>query len=189
LKQRKQRLNSIKSESKSQYLQKMFMRKILVGIVFFVSLASCGIYSHSGASIPADATTFSVNYIVNNASIVAPTLSQVLTEKLKTKCINESGLKLTNAVGDLHFSGKITDYKTAPAGIQGNQTTAVNRLTVSVEMVFENSLDSSKNFTQVFTNFVDFDAQQDFASIEQSLITKVTDGLVQDVFNKAFINW
>jgi hypothetical protein len=167
----------------------MLIRNLFIGFCLLIGICSCNIYSHSGASVPADATTFSVAYMVNNASIVAPTLSQELTEKLKTKCINESGLKLTNAVGDFHFSGKITDYKTAPSGIQGNQTTAVNRLSVSVEVVFENRLDSSKNFTQVFSNFVDFDAQQDFASIEQSLIGKITDGLIQDVFNKAFINW
>ncbi len=167
----------------------MLTRKILIGFCLLVSITACNIYSHSGASVPADATTFSVDYIVNNASIVAPTLSQVLTEKLKTKCINESGLKLTNTIGDFHFSGKITEYNTAPSGIQGNQTTAVNRLSVSVEIVFESKLDSSKNFTQVFSNFVDFDAQQNFASVEQSLIGKITDGLVQDVFNKAFINW
>lgn len=167
----------------------MMIRKLLIGFGLLMGIASCHIYSHSGASVPADAATFSVAYMVNNSSIVAPTLSQELTEKLKTKCINESGLKLTNAIGDFHFSGKITDYKTAPSGIQGNQTTAVNRLSVSVEVVFENRLDSSKNFTQLFTNFVDFDAQQDFATVEQSLIGKITDGLVQDVFNKAFINW
>ena len=167
------------------------MKKTLFILLAFglTLFSSCGIYSHSGASIPADAKTFSVNYIVNNASIVAPTLSQVLTEKIKTKFINETGLKLTTGEGDLHFTGKITDYKTAPSAIQGNQTTAVNRLTVSVEITFENRLDPTKNFNQTFTNFTDFDAQQNFATVEQGLIVKVTDGLVQDIFNKAFINW
>ncbi|MFN9583301.1 MAG: hypothetical protein ACK566_11655, partial [Bacteroidota bacterium] len=89
--------------------------------------SGCGIYSHTGASIPPEAKTFSVDYIGTVSSIVAPTLSQVLTEKLKQKFINETQLKLAQSDGDFQFSGKITNYTTAPVGIQGNQTNAVNR--------------------------------------------------------------
>ncbi|MFN5922150.1 MAG: hypothetical protein ACK45I_12685, partial [Bacteroidota bacterium] len=62
--------------------------------------SGCGIYSHTGASIPPEAKTFSVDYIGNVSSIVAPTLSQVLTEKLKQKFINETQLKLAQSDGD-----------------------------------------------------------------------------------------
>lgn len=149
----------------------------------------CGIYSQSGASIHPDAKTFSVSYIPNNATIVAPTLSQTLTERIKTKFINETPLKLTTGEGDLHFSGKILSYVTAPVAIQGNQTNAVSRLTVTVEITCDNKLEESKSFTQTFSNFTDFDSKSDFTSIERDLITKICDGLVQDIFNKAFINW
>ena len=167
----------------------MRLIKFILLLLLGVNFSSCGIYSQSGASIPPDAKTFSVAFIVNNASIVAPTLSQVLTEKIKTKFINETPLKLTTGEGDLHFSGKITNYMTAPAGIQGNQQNAINRLTVIVEITFENKKDETKNFTQSFSNFTDFNSTENFAAIEGTLITKICDGLVQDIFNKAFINW
>lgn len=162
---------------------------VLFLFTLLLFLSGCGIYTQSGASIHPDAKTFSVSYINNNAPIVAPTLSQTLTERIKTKFINETQLKLTSTEGDLQFSGKILTYSTAPVAIQGNQTNALNRLTVTVEITCENRLEESKNFTQTFTNFTDFDAQANFASIEQGLITKICDGLVQDIFNKAFINW
>ncbi len=172
-------------------LKNKWVRKSTALIFLFCLglLSSCGVYTQSGASIHPEAKTFSVAYIVNNATIVAPTLSQVLTERLKTKFINETPLKLTNNEGDMHFSGKITSYVTTPVAITGNQTNAVNRLTVTVEITCDNKLDETKSFTQTFSNFTDFDAQQDFASIEATLITRVCDGLVQDIFNKAFINW
>ncbi|MCG9881309.1 MAG: LPS assembly lipoprotein LptE [Bacteroidia bacterium] len=161
---------------------------ILAAISLF-SFSGCGIYSQSGASIHPDAKTFSVAYIVNRASIVAPTLSQTLTERIKTKFINETPLKLTNEIGDLHFSGKITAYVTAPIAIQGNQTNALSRLTLTVEITCDNKLEEDKSFTQTFSNFTDFDSQLNFATIEQDLINKICDGMVQDIFNKAFINW
>jgi hypothetical protein len=162
-------------------LQRFLALFALLGIVLVYG--SCGVYTQSGASIHPDAKTFSVGYIVNNATIVAPTLSQVLTERIKTKFINETPLKLTTAEGDMHFTGKITSYTTAPAAI------TVNRLTVTVEITCDNRLEPDKSFTQSFSNFVDFDAQQDFATLENGLIAKISEGLVQDIFNKAFINW
>lgn len=157
--------------------------------LLLIQLSACGVYTQSGASIHPDAKTFSVDYITNNASIVAPALSQTLSEKIKTKFINETPLKLTTNEGDLHFSGKIMSYVTAPVAIQGNQTNAISRLTVIVEITCDNKLEESKTFTQTFTNFTDFDASLDFATIERDLINKICDGMVQDIFNKTFINW
>ncbi len=152
-------------------------------------LSGCGIYSHTGASVPPDAQTVSVSYITNMASIVNPLLSQNMAEKLRQKFVNETPLKLTQSDGDLTFSGKILTYDIKPAAIQGNQTNALNRLTISIEVVFENKKAVDKNFTKTFTNNIDFDAADNFQAREAELSGKVTDMIVQDIFNAAFINW
>ena len=152
-------------------------------------LTGCGFYSHTGASVPPNAKTFSVEYINNVASIVMPSLSQVLTEKLKSRFINETTLKLTQQDGDVRFNGKILNYTTSPVAVQGNQQNAVNRLTLTIEITYQNTKDETKNFTQQFSNFVDYPASENFSAVEIDLVNKLTDILVQDVFNKAFINW
>ena len=48
-----------------------------------VLLQSCGIYSFSGASIPPEMKTVTVNFFENNAPLVVPYLSQQFTERLK----------------------------------------------------------------------------------------------------------
>jgi tRNA-Thr(GGU) m(6)t(6)A37 methyltransferase TsaA len=48
-----------------------------------IFLASCGIYSFTGASIPADAETVSVAYFTTKATNTPATLNQTLTEGLK----------------------------------------------------------------------------------------------------------
>lgn len=168
-------------------ISRFYILFITAGLLFVHS--GCGFYSHTGASVPPDAKTFTVAYIPNLASIVSPTLSQRLTERLKQKCINETQLKLASADGDLQFSGKIVDYKTAPVGVQGNEVNAVNQLSMAVEITFENTKDESKNFTQVFTTFVNFPADQNFAAVEPQLMTTAVEQIVTDIFNKAFINW
>lgn len=167
--------------------QKIYITFIAAGL--FLLHAGCGFYSQSGASVPIDARTFSVAYIPNLASIVEPTLSQVLTEKLKRKFINETPLKLAITDGDLAFSGKILDYRSSPVGVQGNQQNAINQLSISVEITFENQKDETKNFTQTFTTLVNFPADQNFGAIESQLVQTATDQLVTDIFNKTFINW
>lgn len=162
--------------------------KISFWVLIFLS-SSCGIYSHTGASVPPDAQTVSVSYITNMASIVNPLLSQNIAEKLRQKFVNETPLKLTQLDGDLTFAGKILTYDIKPAAIQGNQTNALNRLTISIEVVFENKKAVDKNFTKTFTNNIDFDASDNFQIKEAELSGKVADMLVQDIFNAAFINW
>jgi hypothetical protein len=168
-------------------IRKIYFLILTAGL--FLLHSGCGFYSHTGANVDPSTKTFSVAYIPNLSSIVAPTLSQVLTEKLKQKFINETTLKLAETDGDIEFSGKIMDYRTAPVGVQGNQTNAVNQLTITVEITYENKKDETKNFTQTFSTFVNFPAEQNLASVENDLIRQATDQLVTDIFNKAFINW
>jgi hypothetical protein len=167
-------------------MQKLIV-SVLLGITFLVT--SCGVYSHTGASVPPDASTVSVAYLTNMASIINPLLSQTMGEKLRQKFVNETPLKLTSADADLMFSGKILTYEIRPAAVQGNQTNALNRLTISVEIIFENKKAVDKNFTKTFSNNIDFNASDNFQTREAELSGKVVDMLVQDIFNAAFINW
>lgn len=168
-------------------LHKVFLFIITAGM--FILHSGCGFYSHTGASIPPDAKTFSVSYIANTASIIAPSLSQTFTERLKTKILNETQLKLTTAESDFHFSGKIIDYKTAPVAVQSNSINSVNRLTVTVEITLVNKLDEKKNYTENFTGFADFPATQNLSSVENDLIIQVSDIIIQNIFSKTFVNW
>ena len=59
-------------------------------------LASCGIYSFTGASIPPGAKTVSVQYFPNKAATIQPNLSQVFTEKLKDAHFQDIWLNTLN---------------------------------------------------------------------------------------------
>ena len=115
--------------------------------------------------------------------------SQNISEKLKQKFVNETPLKLITTDADLSFTGKILSYDLKPAAVQGDQTNALNRLTITMEIVFENKKATDKNFTKTFSNNIDFNATDNFQAREAELSGKVVDMLVQDIFNAAFINW
>ena len=63
--------------------------------------AGCGYtakYSLSGASIPAEAKTFSVAYFPNNAAMVSPILSSTLTDALVDNASVDQLYKLLNGL-------------------------------------------------------------------------------------------
>ena len=158
-------------------------------ILMVLSLSACKIYSLSGASISPDTKTVSVAYIENNAALVKPTLSQILTESLKDRIVSQTGLQLIRTTADLDFEGTIVDYSVNPLAIQGNEFAAQNRLTISVKIRFSNNKDESKDFEQVFTRYADYPGTQTLSTVEADLIKTINTQLIDDIFNKAFVNW
>lgn len=158
-------------------------------LTYCLLLNSCGIYSFSGASIPAEAKTVSVQYFPNNAQLVNPLLSNTITNALNDMFVNQTTLQSVAQNGDLALEGEITGYNTAPIAITGNQTAAMNRLTVTVNVRFTNKYDESKNFEQSFSQYQDYPSGQDLNAVQDILVEQIVEDLCQDIFNKAVVNW
>jgi len=108
-------------------------------------------YSFTGASISAEVKTVSINNFPNRAMLVVPTLSRSFTERLQTYFTSQTNLILVDRGGDLHLEGAIVGYAVQPVAIQGNETAALNRLTISVEVKFTNKFDDTQDFESTFS--------------------------------------
>lgn len=159
--------------------------------IFLVSifLASCGIYSFTGASIPADSETVNVSYFTTKATNTPATLNQTLTEGLRDLFINQTKLNLTEEEADLNFNGQITKYQVKPMAIKANETAVKNRLTIAIKVKYNNSFDEQQNFESTFSRYRDFNSTKNLADVEDILIEEITKDLLEDVYNKAFVNW
>jgi hypothetical protein len=165
------------------------LKKLLVLILFVNTLVGCGVYSFTGASIPPQAKTFSVDYFPNNAPLVNPTLSQVFTDALKDKFTNQTNLRLINGTGDLHFEGSIVGYATQPQTIGGDDRATQNRFTISVRVKFINEYEPENDFEQTFSRFFDYDSRRSLSDVESSAIDIIVEALIDDIFNRAVVNW
>jgi len=167
-------------------------KKSLSGFTFCIAISAVmlfsGCFSFQGASIPPDVETYSVGFIINKAVIINPKLSQTITENLKDK-MNNTRLNFTRENGDFNFSGFISNYIIAPIAVQSDASATKNRLTITVNMTFVCTKHPELNFEQAFTGFQDFDATKNFSSLESNLVAIITDQLVQEIFNKAAVNW
>ncbi len=152
-------------------------------------LGGCKVYSFTGASISPETKTISIQRFPNNAMTVEPTLSQKFTDALRDKFSNETNLTLLNKGGDLQIEGAITGYRTSPVAIQANETAALNRLTIIVNVTFVNTKDESQNFKSNFSRYEDYPSTQNLNEVQETLIDQINQMLIQDIFDKAVVNW
>ena len=114
---------------------------LLLNCTLFIQ---CGIYSFTGASIPAGTETFQVNYFINEAgnrpgSTVEPGLDQEFTIALQDLILNQTNLNLVKVNGDLVYEGEITKYSITPTTSTANNTAAQNRLSMEVNLRYTNT--------------------------------------------------
>lgn len=159
----------------------------VAALLVTINLTSC--YSFTGASIPVEAQTFSVETIQNVASMVAPILSTTLTDALKDKFSRQTRLSQVRENGDLSFSGEITNYTSTPTAVTSSEYATMNRLTITIKIRFSNKYESKNDFDKTFSAYEDYDSNQLLQTVESALITEIVDKLVEDVFNAAVSNW
>jgi hypothetical protein len=146
-------------------------------------------YSFSGVNISPEIKTVSVQYFQNRAPIVQAQLSQLFTDALIDRIQSNTNLTLTTGQGDVDFSGEIRNYETRPTAITGQEVAARNRLTISVRVRYSNSVNPELDFDSTFSRYEDYDASQNLSDVEDELIEIIVEYLIDDIFNKAFVNW
>jgi len=169
-------------------MRKSILHTALILVIMF-SMTGCGIYSFTGASLAPEIKSINISYFDNKARLVQPQLSQVFTDALKDRFVSQTSLDLTNDFADLYLEGYISDYKIAPIAIQAGESAAMNRLTITVKVKFTNEIEPRQNFEQNFSAYEDFSRDDDLSSVEGTLIEQISEYLVDDIFNKAVVNW
>ncbi|MFN8166252.1 MAG: LptE family protein [Bacteroidia bacterium] len=166
------------------------LRRLILFALPLLLLSSCHVnYSMTGASISPDTKTINIKYFPKTAALGPPSMSQTFTEKLKDKFQNNTSLSLVNTKADLTLEGTITGYVISPQNIQSNEQAAQNRLTITVSVKFTNIKNEKQNFESSFSRYADYDSNQNISSVEESLINTIYEQIVDDIFNKAVINW
>jgi hypothetical protein len=171
--------------------------KIFIALAAVMALAAitdgCTVkYSLSGASISPQAKTFSIAYFPNNAAMVAPILSSTLTDALQDKFSRQTRLSQVREGGDLSFEGEITNYTSVPSSISSGEYAVMNRLTITVNVRFTNSIEPQYNFPgngKSFSAYLDYSSNTLLQDAEPTLIPQIVDILVEDIFNAAVSNW
>ena len=164
-------------------------------LMMSVLYSSC--YSLKGITIDPVIETFFVDQFQNSAGNAPPDIGQRFSEDLKDVVLNNSRLNYNEDVPDIEFSGSISSYNiqsVAPEVLSGESTattfgSSLNRLNISVNVVYTNNRDDEDTWTQVFSFFQNYGVDEDLSQVQDDLIDQIFDQITNDIFNQAFTNW
>lgn len=156
-------------------------------------LSGCGIYSFTGASITPDVKTISIQTFFNNAPLGPSNMSVTFTERIKDYYQQNTSLEIVDNNGDLQVDGFISNYTITPVaantGTQGQDFSALSRITITVSASYVNLKDPTFDFDKSFSFFKDYDTDTDLASNEEQFVEEIFDQIILDIFNASVANW
>jgi hypothetical protein len=164
--------------------------KYIFLIVVVFTIASCGFYSFTGASVPPGTKTYQVNRFENNALLVEPGLERDFKLALEDLIQNQTNLNLVTSNGDLVYEGEITDYRISPTTATSENTAAQNRLTISVKLRFFNRKKEEDDLEQTFSFYYDYPGSSQLIGAQKaSAHEEIFERLTQDIFNATLAKW
>ena len=172
---------------KTRNMKWVFMLPLLL-----ILCGGCGIYSFTGANLPPDVRTISIQNFENSTGEGPANLTQLVTNNFKTFFQRNSNLNIVQRDGDLQLEGQIVSFTYTPAAIQRegvNDIAGLNRLTLGIQVRFINAKNPDKNFDRLFSISQDFQQGRDVTQISPAEIDALTERLVTDVFNKTVADW
>lgn len=160
----------------------------ILWVLLILAVSSCGVYSPYGAST-SGATTFSVVKFEPIHPLVSATTALSLTESLIDRVQKQSTLKLVDGGGELTYEAKVIDWVVQPVNVQGDETAGANRVTITIDLVYTNTIDSELSFQRRFSRFYDLPSSSDIFSNEDLVVSEIGAIISQDVFNASLGNW
>ncbi len=161
--------------------------RLIFCLFTLVNLWAC--YSFKGASLSPDLKTIQFANVRMETAGGPSNLSLTINEKLKEYFQRNSTLKITNQNPDLYIEGTIVGYELTPQAPTSDDKAGLNRLTLRIQFQLTNRLDETKNFDQEFSFYQDFPQNQTLSQVEKTLIPKLTDQIILDLFNKIAGDW
>lgn len=171
-------------------LMKFFLASSL--LVILLQSNSCKVkYDFSGGRKFDDSVTVSIMTFTNSAPLTKATYPQTFSEAMRDAVQKQTRLKMIPKNGDLNYEGSITGYTVTPIAVQGGGTdqTALNRLTVTVNVKYTDNVDDKFSFESTFTRYEDFPSTRNLTSVEDDLLKDITDQLVQDIMSRSINAW
>jgi hypothetical protein len=162
----------------------------IVSITFLLSGCFSMKYDFKGgATIDPKIQTLSVQFFNNRSSRINPTLSQSFTDALKAYMESNTSLRVVNTMGNVDFSGEISKYEIASTGVVAGDVAAKTRFTITIRVKFTNSVNTKNSYDTSFSAFRDIDSKTNFPSVEDELTKEISNEIIEQIFNKAFVNW
>lgn len=168
----------------------MYRINYILLLLFTVIFSSCGIYSFKGNNPPEGIKTVAVPLFTDNSGFAVSGIVEKFTEVLKNKIISDNTLKLVDKTkADAVITCSIISIKDDALVISGTETVTKRKITISVNVIFENLKKQKKIWERNYENWGEYNSSSNSFSEREAGITTARDKIAEDILNDIISNW
>ncbi len=155
-----------------------------------MSISGCGVYGFRGNNPPEGIKTIAIPLFEDNSGFSEAGLKESFTETMKTKVISDNTFILADKnIADGIIKGTILTIRDEPLVISGNENVTKRKITVSVNVIFENlkkqKIISNKNYD----NWGEYNSSASSFSERRTGINSALEKICEDILTDITSNW
>jgi hypothetical protein len=147
-------------------------------------------YKFNGASINYQTTkSISIADFPNNAALVYPQLSNMLSETIRDQYVRQTRLQVLTKGGNLELEGEIVGYELTPMAISADSYASETKLTLTVKVSFTNNVAPEESFERTYSAFQVFDATKLLTDVQEELCNTMVAEIAENIYNDTVARW
>lgn len=168
----------------------MYRINYILLLLFVTAFSSCGIYSFKGNNPPEGIKTVAVPLFTDNSGFAVSGIVEKFTEVLKNKVISDNTLKLVDKTkADAVITCSIISIKDDALVISGTENVTKRKITISVNVIFENLKKQKKIWERNYENWGEYNSSSNSFSEREVGIVIARDKIAEDILNDIISNW
>ena len=160
-----------------------YRHKHILLLVLLLVLQACSVsYKFNGASINYQTTkSISIADFPNNAALVYPQLSNMLSETIRDQYVRQTRLQVLTKGGNLELEGEIVGYELTPMAISADSYASETKLTLTVKVSFTNNVAPEESFERTYSAFQVFDATKLLTDVQEELCNTMVTEIAENI--------
>jgi hypothetical protein len=117
-------------------------------------------------------------------------MSQMFNLALRKRFVEQTRLKEVTSNADIEIEGEISDFRVEGLAVKADAYSSQTRLTITVRLQYTNNKEAGKNIeNQSFSAFQEFPSTQSIDDVQDELVKKIIEELVDMIYNATIANW
>ena len=168
-----------------------YRHKHILLLVLLLVLQACSVsYKFNGASINYQTTkSISIADFPNNAALVYPQLSNMLSETIRDQYVRQTRLQVLTKGGNLELEGEIVGYELTPMAISADSYASETKLTLTVKVSFTNNVAPEESFERTYSAFQVFDTTKLLTDVQEELCNTMVAEIAENIYNDTVARW
>lgn len=180
-------MNKIKKQINIQKTQSLVLPLFI--IIVMINFAGCCVYSFTGASVPKYLKTISIPPALDRSSSGEPGLSDIFTNKLTQKFIDDNTLRVANkSTADATIDCVITSLTDMPVVVAAGENVTSRRITISVQVTYRDLVKKKTIYEKSFSNYGDYPSGGSL-SLRRNAIETAIDHITDDILLETVSGW